>query len=148
MALMISLDLEVISEYKYRFKKMIIQAELLDLLWSQTVCVGLGVKGDVQKIEQFYSEVSGINLEMAGFIDLSTLALVAGYQMNAKGMTPIEVQVLGTILNKCVLTANNKWGYKWQDIPSSLQVYGVGRSQVWSPDLHCVEEYPVTQFVS
>ena len=77
MALMISLDLEVISEYKYRFKKMIIQTELLDLLRSLPVFVGLGVKGDVHKIKQFYSEVSGINLEMAGFTDLSALA---GYQ--------------------------------------------------------------------
>ena len=79
-ALMISLDLEVISEYGYRFKKMRIQTELLDLLRDLPVCVGLGVKGDVHKIEQFYTEVSGINLEMAGFIDLSTLALIAGYQ--------------------------------------------------------------------
>ena len=48
---MISLDLEVISEYKYRFKKMRIQMELLELLWNLPVCVGLGVKGDVHEIE-------------------------------------------------------------------------------------------------
>ena len=46
-ALMISLDLEVISEYRYRFKKMRIQTELLDLLRDLPACVGLGVKGDV-----------------------------------------------------------------------------------------------------
>ena len=81
------------------------------------------LKGDVHKIEQFYSEVSGTNLEMAGFI---ALALVAGYQMNARGMTPMGVQVLGAILNKCVRTADNKWGYRWSDIPQALQVYGLG----------------------
>ena len=54
---------------------------------------------------------------MAGFVDLSALALLAGYRMNAIGMTPMGVQVLGTILNKCVSTADNKWGYKWKDIP-------------------------------
>ena len=78
-ALMISLDLEVVSEYRYRFKKMRIQTELLDLLRDLPVCVGLGVKGDVHEVEQFYTEVSGINLEMAGFIDLNALALIAGY---------------------------------------------------------------------
>ena len=57
-ALMISLDLEVVSEYRYQFKKMPIQTELLDLLQDLPVCVGLGVKGDVHEIEQFYSEVS------------------------------------------------------------------------------------------
>ena len=55
-ALMISLDLEVVSEYRYRFKKMRIQTELLDLFRDLPVCVGLGVKGDVHVIEQFYSK--------------------------------------------------------------------------------------------
>ena len=78
-ALIISLYLEVISEYGYRFKKMRIQTELLDLLRDLPVCVGLGVKGDMHIIEQFYIEVSGINLEMAGFIDPSVLASITGY---------------------------------------------------------------------
>ena len=81
-----------------------IQTELLDLLRDLPVCVGLGVKGDIHEIEQFYTEVSGINLKMAGFIDLSTLALITGYQMNAREMTLMRVQVLGAILNKCVST--------------------------------------------
>ena len=50
-ALMISLDLEVVSEFKYRFKTMRIQTELLDLLRDLPVCVGLGIKGDVHEIE-------------------------------------------------------------------------------------------------
>ena len=83
--------------------------------------VGLGVKGDVDEIEQFYSEVSGINLKMVEFIDLSALPLIAGYQINARG-----VQVLGTILNKCVSAADNKCGFKWKDIPEALQVNGLG----------------------
>ena len=70
--------------------------------------------------------MSGINLEMAGFIDLSSLALLAGYQMNARGMTPMAVQVLGATLNKCVSTGDGKWGYRWSDIPLSLQVYELG----------------------
>ena len=84
------------------------------------------MKGDVHEIEQFYSEVSGLNLEMEGFIDLSALAVVAGYQMNARGMTLMGVQVLGAVLNKCVSTGDNKSGYRWSDIPKSLQVYRLG----------------------
>ena len=104
-ARIISLDLEVVSEYRYKFKKMFIQNELLDLLRSLPVCVGLGVKGDKCEIEQFYSEVSGQILEMTGFIDLSAPARVAGYQMNARGMTPMGVQVLGCTYSQqmCVL---------------------------------------------
>ena len=54
------------------------------------MCMGLGVKGDVHEIEQFYSEVSSINLEMAGLFDLRALGLVAGYQINGREMTPME----------------------------------------------------------
>ena len=50
-ALMISLDLEVISEYRYQFKKICIQAELLNFLQDLPFCVGLGVKGDVYEID-------------------------------------------------------------------------------------------------
>ena len=67
-----------------------IQTELLKLR-ALPVCVGLGVKGDVHNIEQFYSRVFGINLEIAGFIDLSALALVASYQMNVRGMTTVSL---------------------------------------------------------
>ena len=42
--------------------------------------------------------------------------------MNARGMTPMGVQVL----NKCISTADNKWGYCWSDILKVLQVYGLG----------------------
>ena len=101
-----------------------IQMKLLDLLRDLPVCVWVWVLRETYK--QFYSEVSGINLEMSGFIDLSTLALVAGYQMNSRGMTPMGVQVLGAILNKCVSTADNMWGYRWSYIPKALQVYGLG----------------------
>ena len=98
-----------------------IQTELLDLLRDLPVCVGLGVKGDVHKVEQFYSEVSGINLEVSGFIDLSTLALVAGYQMNVRGMTPMGVQVLGAILIKCVSTAENLCDMSLDEILSDVE---------------------------
>ena len=70
-----------------------IYAELLDLLRDLPFCEGLGVKGDVYKIEQFHSEVSGINLELAGFGDWSALALAASYQMNARGMITVSLIV-------------------------------------------------------
>ena len=43
-ALMISLDLKLISEYKYRYKKMRIQTKLLDRTYSETyLCVWVWV---------------------------------------------------------------------------------------------------------
>ena len=98
-ALMISLDLEVISEYRYRFKKMRIQTELLDLLRDIPVCVGHGFKGDVHEIEQFYTEVSGKNLEMSGFIDLSALALIQT-QKGIVDPTPVAENLLDMSLDE------------------------------------------------
>ena len=93
--------------------------EIKEIIQDLPVCVGLGVKGDVQEIEQFYSKVSSINLEMAGFIDLRALTLVVGYQMNARGITPMGVLVLGAILNKCVRPQTLPGGYLKLD-PESI----------------------------
>ena len=41
-------------------------------------------------------------------------------------MTALQVQVLGTVLNKTVSTGDDLWGVPWKDLPPSLQVYGIG----------------------
>ena len=79
---------------------------------------------------------------MAGFIDLSALELIACYQMNARGMTLMGVQVLGAILNKCVSTADNKWGHRWSDIPKSLEefhriLFSGGILKITTPHFSC-----------
>ena len=63
---------------------------------------------------------------MLGFIDLSSLAIAAGYKLRAKNMTAMGVQVMGTILNKCVSTGDDQWGQIWSHIPAALQVYALG----------------------
>ena len=103
-----------------------IQDELLDLIEELPVCVGLGVRADVSKIEEFYSIIAGRPVKMRGFVDLAVLAVIAGWKMNARGMTCMAVQVCGTILNKCVWKGDGKWGRKWRYLPASLQVYGIG----------------------
>ena len=59
-ALMISLDLEVVSEYRYRFKKMRIQIELLDLLRDLPVSVELGVKEMFMKLNNSTRKYLGL----------------------------------------------------------------------------------------
>ena len=36
------------------------------------------------------------------------------------------VQILGTVLNKTVSTGDDSWGVPWNELPPSLQVYGIG----------------------
>ena len=80
----ISIDLGFSSRpWLYRLS---IQDELLDLIEELPVCVGLRVKADVSKIEEFYSIIAGRPVKMRGFVDLAVLAVIAGWKMNARGM--------------------------------------------------------------
>ena len=51
----------------------------------------LGVRADVSKIEEFYSIIAGRPVKMRGFVDLAVLAVIAGWKMNARGMTCMAV---------------------------------------------------------
>ena len=61
-----------------------------------------------------------------GFIDLTSFAILAGYKFQSRNMTAMGVQVLGTLLNKNVLTGHDYWGVRWQQIPESLRCYALG----------------------
>ena len=99
---------------------------MLELIRDIPICTGLAVRRDIKGIEEFYSIISGEDVEMLGFIDLNSLAIAAGYKLRAKNMTAMGVQVIGTILNKCVSTGDDHWGLKWSLIPAALKVYALG----------------------
>ena len=121
----IRLNLETMGK-NYVIIKQSVSTEVLDLIRSIPVCTGLGVKSDVEDVERFYSELSGEQVKMKGWIGLDTVAVVAGYRMQALGMTPMAVQIIGTLLNKCASTGDGKWGREWKDIGKGLKVYAIG----------------------
>ena len=124
---LISLGLEVDERYQYIVKKMVIQPEILDLIRDLPVVTGLAIRRDVQGVEEFYSLISGEEVIMErGFVDLTSLAILAGYKLQARNMTAMGVQVMGTLLNKTVSTADDCWGFRWADIPKCLQCYALG----------------------
>ena len=103
-----------------------VQEELIDLIEGLPLCVGLGIKADLIKIEEFYSLLADRPVKMRGFVDLAVLAAMAGWRMNVQGITCIGVQVIGTVLNKCVSSGDFRWGQKWQYLTDALQVYRIG----------------------
>ena len=103
-----------------------VQDDLVDLLENIPVCVGLGIKADVLKIEEFFSLLANRPVKMKGFVDLAVLSVIAGWKMYGRGMTCMGVQVIGTLLNKCVSTGDNRWGQNWRNLSDPLQVYGLG----------------------
>ena len=44
----------------------------------------------------------------------------------AQYLKAVGVQVLGTLLNKNMLTGDDYWGVRWQQIPESLRCYALG----------------------
>ena len=123
--LMITLDMEM-SGRRYIIKKQVVSREILDLIRDIPVCTGLGVKSDVEDIEKFYSELSGEDVKMKGWIGLDAVAVVAGYRLQALGMTAMAAQLIGCIMNKCVSTGDGQWGRPWKDIKKGLKVYAIG----------------------
>ena len=124
--LIISTVLERDRSGEYVINRLTVQDELLEFISEIPVATGVGVARDVTDIEFFFSLISGKEVEMKGSIELGSLAVLAGYEFNARNMTALGIQVMGTILNKTCSTGDDKWGWKWADIPEALQVYGLG----------------------
>ena len=123
-ALMISLDLGR-SVKRYELRRNVVQTELIDLLEDLPVCVGLGVRTDVRDVEEVFSMLHGRDVKLRGYIDLGVLATLCGWQLYARGMTTMGVQVMGVVLNKCVSTGDGLWGVPWGKLPDALKVYAL-----------------------
>ena len=104
---LISLDLKLSEQGEYKLEKMEVQDGILELLGDLPVSSGLAIRRDVGGVEEFYSLISGVEVRLErGFIDLTSLAILAGYKFH-KNMTAMGVQVTGTLLNKTVSTGDS-----------------------------------------
>ena len=103
-----------------------VQPEILDLLRCLPVSAGLGVRRDVRGVQEFFSLISVTEVILEnGFIDLMSLAVLVGYKFYSKNMTAMGVQVMGSLLNKMVSTADDLWGLRWNEIPDPLKCYAL-----------------------
>ena len=121
----ISIILERNTSGEYLIQPLQVQEEVLTMLESLPICTGLGIRGDVSDIEFYYSILSGRTVSLQGYVDLAALAVLAGYNLMSKSMTPMAVQVIGCTMNKCCSTGDGKWAYGWSELPESLCVYGI-----------------------
>jgi len=111
----------------YVLKQMTVQSGIVELLRDLPVSAGLAIWRDVRGVEEFYSLITGMEVKLErGFLDLTSLAILAGYKFHSKNMTAMGVQVHGTLLNKTVSTGDNMWSIRWSEIPKALQCYALG----------------------
>jgi hypothetical protein len=114
------------ERYRYLVKKMEIQPEILDLLRDLPVSAGLAIRRDLQGVEEFYSLISGKDVVLErDFVDLTSLVALAGYKLQARNMTAMGAQVMGSLLNKTESTDDNCWGLRGKKIPKCLQCYAL-----------------------
>ena len=70
--------------------------------------VGLGVRRDIRGVQEYYALISGAQVVLKnGSIDLTSLAVLAGYKFHNMKMTAVGVQVMGTLLNKIISTGDD-----------------------------------------
>ena len=86
--------------YLKRIKKFSVQQELVDLLQSLPVLVGVGIRSDVVGVEDAYTMLTGNRVELPKYIDLGPLALAAGWGSELTNMPIIAAVTLGMVMNK------------------------------------------------
>ena len=124
-ALMVSLDLFRDAKGRYILNQIRAPDSIIRFFSLLPICTGVAVKHDVEGLIKFYSLITDKEVSMKGFLEISSIALVAGYAMQARNMNAIAMQVLGVIMNKMCSTADNLWGVRWREIPDALKVYAI-----------------------
>ena len=124
-ALMVSLDLFRDAKGRYILNRIFAPDSIIKFFSLLPICTGVAVKHDVEGLIKFYSLITDQEVTMKGFLEIGSIALVAGYAMQARNMNAIAMQVLGVVMNKLCSTADNLWGVEWNDIPDALKVYAI-----------------------
>lgn len=106
-----------------KLEKLKIQPDILDLLRSLPVLVGVGIRGDVTEIEDVYSRLSGEEVTLSSYVELGTLALCLGWGSDRTNMPILAASTLGMIMNKTCSEGDKDWGSSWESLPDSLKSY-------------------------
>ena len=109
-ALMVSLDIVRDAKGRYLLNRICAPDSIIKFFSLLPICTGVAVKHDVEGLIKFYSLISDREVTMKGFLEIGSIALVAGYAMQTRNMNAIAMQVLGVVMNKMCSTADNLWG--------------------------------------
>ena len=125
-ALMISIIIEPVSAGRFRVTLPRFQPALLKYLKDLPRVVGVGIKADVFCLESMIQAIADPEFKFRGFIEVSSMAVLAGWNFKFFNMQALSVQALGAFMNKSVSCGDHKWGCRWKEIPKPLQVYCLG----------------------
>ena len=125
-ALMITVPVLPVSASYYEVGDMRFPEAVVQFLRDLPILVGVGIRSDVIELVELIRKTSDVSFSMRGWVDLSTLAVLAGWNFPRFNMQALSVQLLGGVMNKCVSRGDGEWGMKWEDLDAALQVYCLG----------------------
>ena len=109
----------------HRVKKFEVPDYVVNLLRNLPLVTRFRIRGVVLAIEDTFSLLTGRPVKLSGFVELGSLMLLAGWAMPTCNMPASHALMIGSILNKQVSRADDRWGQKWSHIPDTMQMYAV-----------------------
>ena len=124
--LMITVVTEPAGDGMLKMNPPMFQQEVVQYLRDLPRVTGVGIEGDVRDIEQHIRGTTDPSFRLQGWVDLGSLAVLAGWNFRFFNMQALSVQALGAIMNKSVSCGDGKWGFRWSSIPDPLKIYCIG----------------------
>ena len=106
-------------------KKFKVPEYVVELLQSLLLVVGFGIRGVVLAVEDTFSLLTGRPVKLSGFVQLGSLMFYAGWALPTCNMLSCHALTTGSILNKQVSRADDRWCQHWGQIPDYLKVYAL-----------------------
>ena len=99
---------------------------LVSFLRNQAAWVGHGVIDDRNDVMDLLLDLYGISENFPPALEIEALLTLAGSKYPRSNMVTNHLLIAGTLLNKVVSRADNKWHYEDNDLDESLKLYLIG----------------------
>lgn len=104
-----------------------IQPSLAEFLEALPTLVGFAVKHDVEDVQNYIRRLGPTKFTFeSGWVDVTSLGVLAGLHSRRSTMFNYNLQVLGGILSKNNSRADDKWALPLNELPDSLKIYAAG----------------------
>ena len=97
--------------------------EVLEQLWKDRMVVGAGIIADIKSLSEMLRKVYGLNVQMPVPVEMSALALAAGYRFPRVNLFFLQLILTGGVHNKLVSCSDNSWGYPWDELDKEFRLY-------------------------
>ena len=102
---------------------------IVEFLEELPKVTGANIEDDVKMVENIIQSWNGRgDFQMKGCVNLSALAVLAGWSLQRWDMTILSTQLLGGVLNTIVSDGDQRWGRHFNgNTPASLRAYCIGK---------------------